>query len=566
MKLKKYSKYKNSWIDWIWEIPEDWEVRRLKFINKLQWWYAFKSENFSEEWNNIIRIWDIKDNVDFDNTKKYPNSIKIHKDFKIKNNDVLIALTWATIGKVWKVNNYSWKAYINQRVAKLSWINNYYYYLLKSDFIRKQIELIWDWSAQENISNWQIEDFFIPFNHKQEQVSSFLDSKTAQIEKLIEKDRNLIELLKEKRISLINQAVTKGLKKEVMFDTNSFDKFNNLSNKEQLELLKRIKIIATHIQEDELLDDKKELLNIAEKIPTSGWIWEKSKWNNFKWWWDNDEQNINTIIGNWKKEKHSNDALIANTSKNNNLTLITNDKRLIKRATDINLEAISFEYLIKVIKRKDSWVDWIWEIPESWEIRKLKWLLKSVQIWPFWSMIKSDNLVDNWYKIYWQENLIKSDFSLWQRFIDDNKFKELIKYKINSWDVLVSMMWTIWECEIFPGNISTWILDSHLMKLVVWKKLLNTYLQIIFSKSKYIFWQLLYMNKWSIMQGLNSTIIKEIIIALPTIEEQQEIVDFLDRETVKINNHIKKVERRIELYEEYKKSLIYNVVTGKVEV
>ena len=34
MKLKKYSKYKNSWIDWIWEIPEEWGNSRYKFYFK----------------------------------------------------------------------------------------------------------------------------------------------------------------------------------------------------------------------------------------------------------------------------------------------------------------------------------------------------------------------------------------------------------------------------------------------------------------------------------------------------------------------------------------------------
>jgi type I restriction enzyme S subunit len=51
---------------------------------------------------------------------------------------------------------------------------------------------------------------FPPLNI-QNKISSFLDSKTSQIEKLIKKDKNLIELLKERRVSLINKAVTKGL-------------------------------------------------------------------------------------------------------------------------------------------------------------------------------------------------------------------------------------------------------------------------------------------------------------------------------------------------------------------
>lgn len=429
MKLKKYSHYKDSHIDWIWEIPEDWSVRRLKFINKLQWWYAFKSEEFSEEWNDIIRIWDIKDNVDFNNAKKYPESIKIHKDFKIKNNDVLIALTWATIWKVWKVNNYSWKAYINQRVAKLSWTNNYYYYLLKSDFIKKQIELIWDWSAQENISNWQIEDFFIPFNDKQEVISSFLDSKTLQIENLIEKDKKLIELLKERRVSLINKAVTKGL------------------------------------------DDS--------------------------------------------------------------------------------------------VKMKDSWVDWIWDIPQTWWNTRLKFLSK---IFSWWTPDKTklEEYWENWtipWLASWEVNQEYIKYPT--TYITKEWFNNSSAKMIKKWSILMALAWqwktkgTVWYLEFKSTcNQSLWAIEIH--------KEYN---------SKFIFYWL--KNNYKNIRGLvwdwerdwlNLDHLSNIPVPLPKIQEQQKIVDFLDKETVKIYNHIKKVERRIELYEEYKKSLIYNVVTGKVEV
>jgi type I restriction enzyme S subunit len=57
-----------------------------------------------------------------------------------------------------------------------------------------------------------------------------------------------------------------------------------------------------------------------------------------------------------------------------------------------------------------------------------------------------------------------------------------------------------------------------------------------------------------------------IIIALPPTEEQKTIVEHLNRKTTEIDKHIKKIKRRILLLEEYKKSLIYNTVTGKIKI
>jgi type I restriction enzyme, S subunit len=55
----------------------------------------------------------------------------------------------------------------------------------------------------------------IPTIQEQQQISNYLDHKTQQIDSLIEKTQQKIELLKEQRTSLINQVVTKGLNPDV---------------------------------------------------------------------------------------------------------------------------------------------------------------------------------------------------------------------------------------------------------------------------------------------------------------------------------------------------------------
>lgn len=60
--------------------------------------------------------------------------------------------------------------------------------------------------------------------------------------------------------------------------------------------------------------------------------------------------------------------------------------------------------------------------------------------------------------------------------------------------------------------------------------------------------------------------IRKIRVLIPDIKEQNFIVNYLDKETSKINKIIEKIKENIYLLEEYKSSLIYHAVTGKIDV
>ena len=93
--------------------------------------------------------------------------------------------------------------------------NKYFHYLLRSETYRQMYESL---SYGVRIGQWelhyhdfkQIPSLYPPID-EQELISRYLDKKTEQVDSLIEKIQKKIELLKEKRTSLINQCVTKGL-------------------------------------------------------------------------------------------------------------------------------------------------------------------------------------------------------------------------------------------------------------------------------------------------------------------------------------------------------------------
>ena len=69
-----------------------------------------------------------------------------------------------------------------------------------------------------------------------------------------------------------------------------------------------------------------------------------------------------------------------------------------------------------------------------------------------------------------------------------------------------------------------------------------------------------------VRQGLNYSEFKKLLVISPTIEEQKNIVNYLDSKCSSIDNIITSKKQQLEKLEEYKKSLIFEYVTGKKEV
>lgn len=216
--MKGYDNYKETDDIWIDTIPSKWEFSNLKHFVNIIGGYAFKSEDYTENKGYpIIRIGDISNFVDVFNAKKAnPNNINELDKFIIKRGDLLIAMTGATIGKNCMYESDE-IAYLNQRVGLLrakSKVNQRFLkYIIDAPFFKEFINLECAGSAQDNIGTGEISQFNLPVPSLEEQtvIASFLDYKTNLIDATIEKKNRLIELLKEKRQAVINEAVTRGL-------------------------------------------------------------------------------------------------------------------------------------------------------------------------------------------------------------------------------------------------------------------------------------------------------------------------------------------------------------------
>lgn len=225
--------------------------------------------------------------------------------------------------------------------------------------------------------------------------------------------------------------------------------------------------------------------------------------------------------------------------------------------------------LDKKCKLKDSKIQWIGSVPEHWNVRRIKHCFINdkfgIKVGPFGSSL-TDCVVgsnEGSYKIYGQANLIQRDFSIGDNYVSEKDYYRLKSYEVIPEDIVVSMMGTIGKCRVVPYNIEKGIMDSHLIKIRVNKDIMDPKYFEYQYEGKNIYEQLLYYSNGSIMNGLNSSIVKNVYFVYPPIEEQKKIVEYLDDKCSNIDNIIKEKQQQVNKIEKYKESLIYEYVTGK---
>lgn len=209
---------KDSGIEWIGKIPKDWNVIRCKYISTFLNEYAFDSKDLQMDFMYpVIRIGNIKNGgIDTINCQGVNNNYNI-KDYLIKENDILLAMSGATVGKVGIAHNIE-NAYINQRVGIIRTdYPSYLFYCLSTKEFVEYILLSASGSAQPNVSADVYSEFSIPLPPKEIKIkiAAFLDEKCAEIDTLRSDIEKQIETLEEYKKSIITEAVTKGLNPDV---------------------------------------------------------------------------------------------------------------------------------------------------------------------------------------------------------------------------------------------------------------------------------------------------------------------------------------------------------------
>jgi type I restriction enzyme, S subunit len=227
-KLPNSNNYVDSNIMWIGAYPSRWNLTQVKYeayVKARVGWHGLKSDDFTDEGPYLVTGSDFKStNISWSDC--YHCDLKRYEQdpyIQLKNGDLLITKD-GTIGKVALVQQLAIneKATLNSgvfvvRPLESNFLSGFYFWLLQSrvftDFV--------DYNKTGSTIVHLYQDTFVNFSYaspkfkEQTQIAAFLDHETAKIDTLIDKQQQLIELLKEKRQAVISHAVTKGLDPDV---------------------------------------------------------------------------------------------------------------------------------------------------------------------------------------------------------------------------------------------------------------------------------------------------------------------------------------------------------------
>ena len=429
---------KESGIDWIGQIPEEWRVRPIKHIVETPVTDGpHETPVLYETGIPFLSAEAVKDGVLDFNYKRGYISLKDHDRFKKKispkKDDIFIVKSGATTGNVGIVNTDEifdiWSPLALIRCNKTLAIQKYIYFYLLSTLFKSQVEFNWSFGTQQNIGMGVIERIkvILPPLSEQQQIVEVLDKKTAQLDKVKSLLEEQIQKLKDYRSSLIYETVTKGLDKTVPL--------------------------------------------------------------------------------------------------------------------------------------KDSGIDWIGQVPEGWEAGKVK----------YFSQISAGATPDRNNSLFWNGNINWMSSGEVNQGIVKHTSETItdLALKRTSTKLLPNgtVMLALNGQGKTKGTAAVLAIESasnqSLASFIVDNQILNNmYLYYFFVANYYNIRGL----KGEDRDGLNLQLVSNIVIPLFEIEEQQKIVDFLDKKTVQIDQLIQIKNKQIDNINKQRQTLIYDYVTGKRRV
>ena len=255
----------------------------------------------------------------------------------------------------------------------------------------------------------------------------------------------------------------------------------------------------------------------------------------------NDVKNIKVSIPNLNEQKQIVNYLDKETSKIDE-TIAKNEEliQLLEEKRIALINQVVTKGLNSDVPMKDSGIEWIGEIPEHWEITPLKRFVKLHNGKEINVEVEKDE--DNAIGVYGSGGL----------------FKYTNEYLFNGESVLFGRKGTLGK-PIYLNDIF-WTVDTMYYL---------SFTQNMIPKYCYYTLILFPWNKISTETAKPSVVggdVTNSMFAIPSIEEQKQITEYLDNEINKIDKTKSKIQENINLLEEYKTSLIHHVVTGKVDV
>ncbi len=234
---------------------------------------------------------------------------------------------------------------------------------------------------------------------------------------------------------------------------------------------------------------------------------------------------------------------------------------LLKEHKQILIQNAVIRGLNPDVPLKDSGVEWIGQVPEHWEVKKLK----------FVSKINQHTLPEN------------TNGSLSIKYVDigsvsfENGIEKVENFLFknapsrarrlaNRGDIVVSTVRTYLKAITMVKEEHQDCIFSTGFAVITSNECLEDNFFELYAKSDAFTEQVSVFSKGMSYPAINSTDLSNLWITVPPISEQQKIADYLETQVSKINQAIALKTAHIEKLKEYKSVLINDVVTGKVRV
>ena len=216
--LDPNAKMKDSGVEWIGEIPENWEVIKCSYVfSGIGSGTTPKSSNenyYTNEGVNFLQTGDLNDGYINDTTKKITDKALKEINLKIYNkNSLIIAMYGATIGKLGILNvctTVNQACCVLPQTKKISTKYAFYMYMIA----RKDLIIKSRGGGQPNISQDTIRNqkIIVPTKNDQEEIVEHIEKMINPIDSSISQCNKMISLLQERKQIIINDVVTGKVK------------------------------------------------------------------------------------------------------------------------------------------------------------------------------------------------------------------------------------------------------------------------------------------------------------------------------------------------------------------
>ena len=214
---------------------------------------------------------------------------------------------------------------------------------------------------------------------------------------------------------------------------------------------------------------------------------------------------------------------------------------------------------------KDSGIDWIGQIPADWDtLRKLSYACNKSIEYRIVKLVEPDD--ENGVKVLRcsdiREGIIIPDNI---RTVTQKVSQEYNRTVLSGGEVVINVRGTLGGCAVVPMDMRGYNIAREVAMVSVSNCLANRYLMYYLLSKAFLIYEERHLAG-SVYVGLNIEMLSACPIPLPCLGEQEEIIRYLDNKCQAIDIMISSKERFLSEMESYKKSLIFEYITGKKEV